>query len=226
MAKPIIHGRDHAAGGADPIPGLGSSGGGSGIQFEVDPQSGAWLQIKTTGYDPAEGYGLYFRADGDSTGPGGIELFTRDPSVGVANEIAIGQYDSYSVGLALFANGGIQIDNTSGGDIDIRNHSGALRLRSLGSGGVTIEDGSGGIAVSSSGALGVEVGDGITLAGGGGSMTVEVSNGSGGQVVLIYGVGGSGVAGGSASTPALKIENTGGSWHYHILTGATWAADL
>ena len=41
MPKPVIHGRDHAPGGADPIPFT------LGIQYEVTPQTGAWLDIET-----------------------------------------------------------------------------------------------------------------------------------------------------------------------------------
>lgn len=47
--KPIIHGRDHAPGGADPIPGLvlgGGGGGGGGIDFDVFPQIGGYLHIQ------------------------------------------------------------------------------------------------------------------------------------------------------------------------------------
>jgi hypothetical protein len=49
MPRPVIHGRDHAPGGADPIP-LSFGG----IQYEIDPQTGGWLLIET---DSTEGGG-------------------------------------------------------------------------------------------------------------------------------------------------------------------------
>ena len=53
--KPIIHGRDHAAGGADPIPGLA----GGGIDFNTYPQDGDWLYIETTGAGSPPFYSLH-----------------------------------------------------------------------------------------------------------------------------------------------------------------------
>ena len=37
---------------------LEEGGGGSGIQFDVEPQSGTWLEIETTGVDSLWGYGI------------------------------------------------------------------------------------------------------------------------------------------------------------------------
>ena len=63
--KPILHGRDHSPGGADPIPGLG------GIQFETYPQAGEWLYVETTGAGTSpSGYGMEFFDDGAN----GIDL--------------------------------------------------------------------------------------------------------------------------------------------------------
>lgn len=56
--KPIIHGRDHAPGGADPIPGLIVDFEGF-IRFVTRPQDGAWLYIETTGAMSPEGLGFY-----------------------------------------------------------------------------------------------------------------------------------------------------------------------
>ena len=76
--KPIIHGRDHAPGGADPVPGLG------GIAFEVDPQTGGWLMIETTGSNVTEDsegefFGISLVAGADTEG-GGIYLKTLPTS--------------------------------------------------------------------------------------------------------------------------------------------------
>jgi hypothetical protein len=54
--KPIIHGRDHAAGGADPIPGVGG-----GIQFDTSPQVGGWLEVVTDDSHPTEAVGIFMR---------------------------------------------------------------------------------------------------------------------------------------------------------------------
>jgi hypothetical protein len=64
----VMHGRDHAPGGADPIPGLGSGGGGGGgIQFDTYPQSGNWLYVETSD-------------DSGSPDGWGIELLSLDSS--------------------------------------------------------------------------------------------------------------------------------------------------
>ncbi len=42
----------------------GTSPGGSGIQFDTDPQSGGFLTIETTGFDPVTGNGVDFNVTG------------------------------------------------------------------------------------------------------------------------------------------------------------------
>ena len=73
QSKPIIHGRDHAPGGADPISGLGGEvtwedvGSGvspfAGIQFDTD-NTGGWLGIIATGAG-APGYGIKIEGHAD-----------------------------------------------------------------------------------------------------------------------------------------------------------------
>src|SRR5262249_52280676 len=58
---PPKHGSTHRADGSDPIPGLG--GGGGGIQFDTEPQSGDWLDVETTSTD-GNGYGATFTDSG------------------------------------------------------------------------------------------------------------------------------------------------------------------
>jgi hypothetical protein len=79
MPKPVIHGRDHAPGGADPIPGLG---GGGGIQFDTDNQGG-FLYVQTNDIDTAgSGVGLCLFDDSgggiqvQASGGGSVEVRT------------------------------------------------------------------------------------------------------------------------------------------------------
>jgi hypothetical protein len=52
VQRPIIHGRDHEHGGADPIrivwESVGGAGGGGGIMFDVAPQEGGFLEVTVT----------------------------------------------------------------------------------------------------------------------------------------------------------------------------------
>lgn len=57
--KPMMHGRDHAPDGADPIP----AAAGDGIQFDTDPQTGVYLWVQTTGTDPGTGRGINLMSD-------------------------------------------------------------------------------------------------------------------------------------------------------------------
>lgn len=57
--KPVVHGKDHMVGGADPIPGLG----GGGIQFNVTPQSGTFFDLRTTGTTGTGGPGINLEAN-------------------------------------------------------------------------------------------------------------------------------------------------------------------
>ena len=65
--KPVIHGRDHSHGGPDPTQIAyedvgGTGGGGGGIQFDVTPQSGTFLDIRTTGVQSPTNNGITLQA--------------------------------------------------------------------------------------------------------------------------------------------------------------------
>ena len=65
--KPILHGRDHAEGGADPIPGLGTGGGG-GIDFDVWPQQGDYFHLETlAGSVPGQTAGIQITSQIDTS---------------------------------------------------------------------------------------------------------------------------------------------------------------
>jgi hypothetical protein len=91
--KPVIHGRDHAPDGPDPIPAVA----GDGIKFDTHPQDGGWLYVHTTGSDPTSpAAGIALLAD-----EGGIYI-----------DAATGQ-------LSLFADDGDVVIGSTGGDIEM-----------------------------------------------------------------------------------------------------------
>jgi hypothetical protein len=85
-----MHGRDHAKGGADEVPGIG------GIQFDTDPQTGGYLEAHTTTVGPASA-GIYLRADVGSilttglllSSDGAIRLTSDHVALGSSGEIDI-----------------------------------------------------------------------------------------------------------------------------------------
>lgn len=87
--RPVLHGRDHAPGGADPIPGS------SGIAFDTYPQAGEWLYIET---------------DGAGTTPSGFGMELFDDS---GNGIDISS-DGAHVRLNEFGSGDAQLVTTAG----------------------------------------------------------------------------------------------------------------
>jgi hypothetical protein len=100
MPKPIIHGRDHAPGGADPIPFTPADG----IRFDTAPQAGGYLLTTTEGP-----LGIRLNATGEGTGSSGdITIWTSEtsdptaPPGGDAGSIEIfadgGGVDMFTVG--------------------------------------------------------------------------------------------------------------------------------
>lgn len=66
--KPILHGRDHASGGVDPIPGIG------GIGFDTYPQAGNWLYAETDDESGAGGSPSGYGIELDDFSTGGVFL--------------------------------------------------------------------------------------------------------------------------------------------------------
>jgi hypothetical protein len=172
--------------------------GGGGIQFDTDPQDGDWLYVRTTGVNPSRDYSIEFRATGSAEdNEATIELLTNDSDTGRLNEIAVGQYNSYLIGLGLFGQGGTHLMNSGGGLLYLRNTSPE---------GIQISDdytGSGGTGIflgTFNSNISVSASDDLDLGAGG---TVGISAGGG--------------------TGLLEIWADG---TYHIKTGATWVADL
>jgi hypothetical protein len=117
--KPILHGRDHAPGGADPIPGT------SGIAFDTYPQAGEWLYVETDGAGTTpSGFGMEFfddsgngidiSSDGahvrlNEFGSGDAVLQTTAGDAGLTGQnVAIGASAS-SGNATVSANGGLAL---------------------------------------------------------------------------------------------------------------------
>lgn len=233
MPKPIIHGRDHAPGGADPIPGWPSGGGGgSGIIFDQDPQAGDWLQVNTTDGNPTthtgplgyvdEGYGIALVAG------------TADPATAVGGGIILWTQDSAGAGLGFAIrnddNAGIQIQDLSvSGGISIYSNIDVL----LGAGTPTTNIN-----------CQVQLGEYLMLTNVGGStqgVRVMINNAAGGKAVAVVLNDGGAAHGNKFAVyayrnpvlgsnewnhndhPLLEIRDDG---TYHIKAGATWTADL
>jgi hypothetical protein len=120
MPKPIIHGRDHAPGGADPIPFTPG-----GIQFDTYPQDGQWLYIETAGTD---------------TSPSGFGVEIYDPS---GNGINLGASGGGDIELRATGGGATRIRSTDQVDVHDENTTpggGGVDIQSLRS-DVTIRTG-------------------------------------------------------------------------------------
>ena len=174
--KPILHGRDHSPGGADPIPDLG------GIQFDTYPQAGQWLYIET---------------DGSDTSPSGF---------------------------------GMEFFDTSGNGIDLAaNAGGDIVLRATGGSGIRITTTgaflAGPVAQNSSGVTQIG-GAGITIRNTDSSASVTIESDSNGNYVRIDDAGGISFGSSDWGGDFLRVIRAGPTIEYHILTGATWVADL
>lgn len=195
--KPVIHGRDHSHGGADPVQiawedvGSGAGGSGGGIQFDTD-NVGGWLSVQTTGYDSG-GYGVHFITSAAFVvEAGGIELKTPDGGgqsfTVTADDFGFyggsGLPDSTSVDFAVNVGGHIVLN---GGAASFALQPGAVQL--------------------------LTYTDRITLVA------------QGGADVLLWPTSGS-IVFGDPAHPVLVVTNYGGAPTYHVRAGAAWAADL
>lgn len=103
--KPVIHGRDHGPGGADPIPAVETTG----IQFNTFPQQGDYLVIETT--------------------DGGIAInqtADHDDPISIENE------GDGVISISAAGDGPINIATEGAGDINIQlNGTGVLTIDGL-----------------------------------------------------------------------------------------------
>ncbi len=180
--RPVLHGRDHATGGADPIPGIG------GIQFDVE-NDGGWLYVTTE--DATE-------AGGSPTGHG----------------ILLDDFSGGGVYLAAHSGGIFEIHTVGGGDVVISS-SNDLTV------GPLFQDG--GTAVTRLSGQGVRVlnndGSGhATIGSTGLDVYLRVFDD---KVMIDYGGNDD-----TPGSPLLEIDVAGGGTTYHILSGASWVADL
>lgn len=104
--KPVIHGRDHLPGGADPIPAVAATGGGTGIQFDTSPQEGGFLEVTTTmtgGITLEEHYGtgISLHSEDASLGQGFISLTTGDGAVFIGSTSIVNRLSASGSGGAF-----------------------------------------------------------------------------------------------------------------------------
>lgn len=131
----LQHGRRHAVGGSDPIPGA------SGIQFDI-ANIGDWLDVQTTDTGGG-GWGIRLWSQGD----GGFGIFDTDAGITI-EELGAGLLQ------IIGGTGGVLIsEGTGAGGISIENLGDApLYLQAAGTGGMELEDdahGSSGIDIFS-----------------------------------------------------------------------------
>jgi hypothetical protein len=151
---------------------------------------------------PQAGNWLYVQTDNEAGSPDGYGLELNDFSAGGAFMGAFGGGDVH-----LRVNGGGQIYLQSAGDISIAATT-VLRLGTFGQ----LDLSGGGIRIKNE-----DVGDFAVIGTAGTSLYLRIEE----QLLTIY-------YGGDANTignPLLVIDPTG-TPSYHILTGATWQADL
>ncbi len=118
QAKPILHGADHGPGGPDPI------GGGGGIAFDTDPQTGHWLLISTTSTEDGTsgGYAQIQRAS-----LGYIARVTDGANL--YDEVNRGSYSSVITSPIGTGNGGWSMIISGGGQSAHRNQGWDLDVR-------------------------------------------------------------------------------------------------
>lgn len=109
-----------------------------GLSFDTYPQTGDWLEVKTTGSNPSTdyntNYGIRLRAEGDDP-DGTIELWTQGvDNPDLYNEITMGSYEGYSVGIGIFSRGGFEAINYDSGRFVLRQDSNDddLTIKTLG----------------------------------------------------------------------------------------------
>jgi len=117
-SRPVMHGRDHASDGPDPVP-L------SAIQFDTQPQDGDWLYVRTTDENPAGPVdGIALVADGGSASFVSeesmiIESTTEDVNL-YADVGSINVTGQNGVNINANGDGGVIIQVTGTGDIVIQ----------------------------------------------------------------------------------------------------------
>ena len=209
--KPILHGRDHSPGGADPIPDLTG-----GIDFDTYPQAGQWLYIETDGPDTSpSGFGMEFFDQGEN----GIDLTSGNCHLKL-NDFSSGDVDLTTTAgdVTIGASSG-QVEVGAGvGGVFLHTTGGTATLEADDSGGnpgnvlihgdnqVLIERGSTTITLDVGGAPDLEVFSAIP--------TVKLSSTSATELFRITDV---------SDNPLLEVRADG---TFHIKTGAAWVADL
>ncbi len=208
--KPILHGRDHSPGGNDPIPGLGSGG---GIDFDTYPQAGQWLYVETDGPDTSpSGLGMEFYDQGENgidMASAGCHLQLNDYGSNDAALTAGGDLGLGGDGVTMSATSGITI--ISHATLDIHATSvfmvdPHLLLRS--DKDVVIDSaGSVTMTLDTTGSIA----DWLVQAQ---IPTIRLANITSAEFFRIMD---------GADQPLLEVRGDG---TLHILTGATWVADL
>ena len=198
-----------------PFPGgMTAAPAGGGIDFDT-LNKGDWLYVETTesGGRTPDGFGMEFVDDGS----GGIGLFaaTAEVTVGGLGGTVDFRVDSDN-GIDLLnagSSGQLQLDSRSADGIDVRDSyaSGAGH-------GITIESDNN--AVSIAGATG------LTLLGGDGVTSTAVLSTNAVTAPFSVVVYENKIEFQRGGTPVLRVDWTGLVMEYHILTGASWVADL
>jgi hypothetical protein len=124
-------------------------GGGGGIQFNTDPQDGDWLYVRTTGFDPGNGRGIYLKADGggirllntgasttdiDNTGAGAISITTATTDINIfaGNGVAMSADGATGIQLSADGSGDVAIAQTDTGDVDVSTAAGNIFVNAIG----------------------------------------------------------------------------------------------
>ena len=235
--KPIIHGRDHEHGGADPIrvhwEDVGTSGGGAGggIRFDTYPQAGGWLYLETTdstGEPSASGIEIQ-----DKSGGGvlividdGDTVHTPDLIVDAGRNIQLTAHEEFfAQGDNISGGFGVELESGLGGmwlhtsatppapvvpheGIEIRHGKHAIQLRDeLASRGIHL-------TVLATGPWDASGDSKLYLTGHLRHRLLGASMDSRFQITS------------EAGTPIFEVRETSGTVSYHIKSGASWTADL
>lgn len=159
-----------------------ASGGGAGIQFDTDPQSGDWLVVTTTSNDPSSP-GASMKLE--SQGSGGTLISATAGEIVIDNSSTTNQTRI----LTGSASAGLEIADTSGAFYGINIHQNGdgpiLITNDGGPGGITLtNDGDGPMLIRSTAAGGLDLlnagaGDLTMINTGGGDFELRSTNGAG-----------------------------------------------
>jgi hypothetical protein len=200
-AKPVLHGRDHEPGGADPLTSFKAenvgdvltaaadgltewapaASGGEGVQFDTSPQPAEFLSWELTADFTSDTAGSqYFDADGGfqvQTGEDIGLLATTDMTLDAGTAMTLGAGGTIQIGTAV--TDGVTI----GPNLMVVSQSGEVVELSTSAGWTS------------------------------GRVVVNISNGSGTKLQVI----------GNGGVPILEVrdDNT-----FHIKSGASWVSDL